>query len=373
METSGKLLGLFFLSIVLFAECKSDDSELLSQQLDELKASYIEDSRTKLFEFEIKENVVKGFTDQPSLKNELKEFLAGKSIIDSVLLVPNETQLMDTLALVNVSVANIRSQPKHSAELSTQALMGMPVRVLYKTGGWYRVQTPDKYLGYIESGVLSFVSEIPEGRVVFSEELGFLFEEPSESSKHLSDLVLGNLFEPMESNRGFQKVKLPDGREGFIPQNQLKSIDDFVSTASAGDLEFMTSRFLGVPYLWGGTSFKGVDCSGFSKNVMLQKGIYLPRDASQQALVGDEIETGENFENLERGDLLFFGRPPGKVTHVAIYLGNQRFIHSSGMVKYGSFDPASPEYDEFNRNRFLFAKRVLNSDRVSRLNPITFY
>jgi hypothetical protein len=186
METSGKLLGLFFLSIVLFAECKSDDSELLSQQLDELKASYIEDSRTKLFEFEIKENVVKGFTDQPSLKNELKEFLAGKSIIDSVLLVPNETQLMDTLALVNVSVANIRSQPKHSAELSTQALMGMPVRVLYKTGGWYRVQTPDKYLGYIESGVLSFVSEIPEGRVVFSEELGFLFEEPSESSRSVS-------------------------------------------------------------------------------------------------------------------------------------------------------------------------------------------
>lgn len=373
METSGKLLNLFILSLLLFVQCRSDQTEQLNQQLKELKNGFIEDSRTKLFEYEIEGNVVRGFTDQPSLKHELHELLSSLSLTDSVILVPDQTQNTDTLALVTVSVANIRSEPKHSSELSTQALMGMPVKVLYRTGGWYRVQTPDKYLGFVESGVLAFVNEIPTERIVFSDEVGFLYEEPSLHSRHISDLVLGNLFELKEVSGSFQKVRLPDGREGFIPQNQVTSIENFVSESSKADLDFLASRFLGVPYLWGGTSFKGVDCSGFSKNVMLQKGIYLPRDASQQALVGEEIDTTEDFEQLKKGDLLFFGRPPGKVTHVAIYLGNQRFIHSSGMVKYGSFDPDSPEYDEFNRKRFLFAKRVLESDKVTRLNPITLY
>ena len=123
---------------------------------------------------------------------------------------------------------------------------------------------------------------------------------------------------------------------------------------------------MGIPYLWGGTSSKGLDCSGFSKTVYYANGIILPRDASQQVFSGDLVDTENDFENLQKGDLLFFGfstdgNKKERITHVAIYIGNKNFIHASGKVKINSIDKNSEIFDEFRLKTFIRAKRILGS------------
>ncbi len=373
--------GIVLIVIVLcFFSVSCRDSSInegLLNSLETLKMEYAPDGRTSVFKYELVNDTLKGQIDDVQLHQKVKSLLVGLDLVEAMQLLPSQ-DLADTLAYINVSVGNIRSKAAESSELSTQALLGTPLRVLEKSGSWFRVQTPDAYIGFIENSAIAFDDSFDSqaNKVVYKGAYGFSYQNPLLSGLKVSDLTFGNILRKLETGSKSTKVQYPDERIAYISNADLQSVEDFVNKAKHNGIIASSQEFLGIPYLWGGTSMKGVDCSGFTRTSFMMNGIYLPRDASQQALVGDAIDTSSGFEKLKEGDLLFFGRQTdkgNKVTHVAIYLGELKFIHSSGMVRYGSFDPESAYYDSYNLTRFLFAKRIIESNSIRYLNPQNFY
>ena len=115
---------------------------------------------------------------------------------------------------------------------------------------------------------------------------------------------------------------------------------------------------MGIPYLWGGNSAKANDCSGFTQTVFKANGIQLPRDARQQALEGITITPNKRWSNINKGDLLFFGKED-RITHVGISIGGKDFIHQGGKVSINSLDERSEYFSPKRLESFLKIKRIV--------------
>ena len=197
---------------------------------------------------------------------------------------------------------------------------------------------------------------------------GFTYQQPDEKSQSVSDVVAGNRLKYEGTQGGFYKVSYPDGRQAYISRSISMPEKEWRASLKQDASSIIRTAYtmMGIPYLWAGTSSKGVDCSGFVRTALFMHDIIIPRDASQQAYVGEHIDIAPDFGNVQPGDLIFFGRKAtaGKkerVVHVAIYLGDKKFIHSQGDVHVSSFDPSDADFDEYNLNRLLYAVRVLPS------------
>jgi hypothetical protein len=273
--------------------------------------------------------------------------------------------------IINISTCALRSSADYSSEMVTQALLGMPVKIIERDG-WYRIQTPDNYLAWthrvgIHPVTLEELSAWNSAeKVIVTAHHGWVYASAKVGSEVISDVAGGCRLRYIGQKGKFYHVAYPDGREGYI----LKSISATESKWRASlkqDAESIiaTAKTLhGIPYLWGGTSAKGADCSGFVRTTLFMHDIIIPRDASQQAYTGQHIDIAADFSNLQVGDLIFFGQKATasrreRVVHVAIYIGNKRFIHSQGDVRISSFDKDDELFDSYNLGRLLFAARVL--------------
>jgi cell wall-associated NlpC family hydrolase len=185
-------------------------------------------------------------------------------------------------------------------------------------------------------------------------------------------------------------VVYPDGRIAFIlKSNALTYKDWFKNIDLSGEsITKGALQFKGIPYLWGGTSSKGLDCSGFTKIVYFMHGINLPRDASQQVNKGLLIDSNGDFGKLKPGDLIFFGTKGPKATnqqgnsgsnesndervvHVGVYLGDNHFIHASDYVRINSLNPSDALYDKFNADRYLRSKRYVENGKPVNVDTIS--
>ena len=254
-------------------------------------------------------------------------------------------------ALIKLSIATLRTEPKHSAEMATQGIMGSPVKVLQKCDDWYRVQMADDYIAYVPESSLAFKTEAQmkawrkAKRYIVTAYDSRLVTEPH-GDMTVSDLVMGNILEFKSESGRWIKVATPDGRTGWVDGADVAELSQWSQQGfSAAQIEKTARRMMGSGYLWGGTTTKVTDCSGLTKVCYLSNGIILQRDASQQALTGTIMKKGTDWHQYETGDLLFFGNEKtGRVTHVGLYLRDGKYIHCSGQVKINSLDPAASDY-----------------------------
>jgi len=270
--------------------------------------------------------------------------------------------MRDRILWVVSSVGDVRKEPAHTAELVTQAIMGDVALMLKREGDWYLVCLRDDYLGWIRSW---YVHETNRGEVesynsranvIVETNVSYVLTEPRVGSLPVSDMVAGTYLVASDSTGDFRRVALPGGKEGYMRVDDVRERAEEEGTRRER-IALRAKRFLGIPYLWGGTSTKGFDCSGLVQRIFFIEGVELPRDTDRQALIGKGI-SHDHINEARGGDLLFFGEG-GTVNHVAIYIGNQSFIHAHGEVRINSLREDDPLYDGRFAKSLLFARSVL--------------
>ncbi len=366
---------------------------------DSLQTRYAPDKRTEVFELFADSLPSLSYRLETTEKEAADAFLREKVKLGvrmpvTVRLLPDPESGLPAAGIVRLSVANMRVQPRNQAEMATQALLGTQVTILKKTGNYYLVQTPDRYIAYMDPAGLTVMDPpvlagwLVAPKVIVTTDYGHAYTEPDASAERVSDLVLGNVLRYEGTSGSFVRVGYPDGRTGYVPSTSVMDHGQWLSAnkLTADRVIRTAKRMMGLPYLWGGTSVKGVDCSGFTKTAYYMNGLTIPRDASQQVLEGmpvdilgsdGNLDTVMVLKNLQPGDLLFFAAgkdsgPNPRVTHVALYIGEGEFIHAAGQVRINSLLSAAPGYDAYQARTIVAARRFIgveNSGGLVSLNP----
>lgn len=280
-------------------------------------------------------------------------------------------------ALVNVAAACLRTQPSHASQLETQASYGTPVRILDRQGEWYRIALPDGYEAWMVG--TSLVEKTPEEMGKWRTAPRLIVTKPQQANAWNDsintsdgnvafDIVLGSIFEGSKKpGAKYAELVLPDGRRGYALSSDVADFAEWSKQTPSVDTVLDDARaFMGVTYLWGGTTPKAMDCSGLTKLCYGAVGLILPRNASAQALIGQTLDPAQP-ETFRRGDLLFFGTGDGTiVTHVGIYDGFTRYIHASGRVFESSFNPKNPLYIP---RKVIGACRIIGADSQKGITP----
>jgi cell wall-associated NlpC family hydrolase len=276
--------------------------------------------------------------------------LTALAVLAAVLSVPGVFAKNSTQIVV-VPVANMYSGPSDQSDVVSQAIYGSNVTLLTARGEWCRIQTADHYKGWVPSRHLRLVQSgagyATSGVIVQVESLfANIYHEP-DVTRHKPVVTI-----PFESrlvvipdeekekkdekgekpgkkkkkddHEGWLRVRLPDKRSEWI---QVSDVVSDPKPRSISESIELAKRFLGIPYLWGGSSSFGFDCSGFTQMLVRARGFNIPRDADKQAAWTGVAAIDR--KDLQPGDLLFFSSSPRNITHTGMYIGDGQFIHDS--------------------------------------------
>ncbi|MDR1859727.1 MAG: C40 family peptidase [Bacteroidales bacterium] len=351
----------------------------LKAALDSIRQQYAPDRRDEVFDVQIAERngivAARGATTLPDGKSALLQQLRtlNPDVVDEVRLLPDSALRGRLYGVINVSVADARMAPDYAAEMGTQFLLGNAVSLLQYDDGWYRVRGAEGYLSWTESSELvpmtaeEFQRWSDAPKLIVTGIYGFTHETPSPDGPHVSDVVFGDILKFESDNGSYYGVSYPDGRRAYIARQHCRRIEEWAAEVQLSGVSLVTKALTlrGIPYTWGGTSPKALDCSGFSRTVYLMHNVLLRRDASQQAKTGLPVDISDGYGQLRPGDLLFFGRTMRngreRIRHVALYMGDDRFIHASGYVRVNSLNPDAPDYDAYNTRELIRATRIIGA------------
>lgn len=387
-----KFIFLFALIILFSCNDNSKDIKRIKLIYSILKIEYAPDKLTELYDIQFNTDDQKltltGEVTNLSAYYKLKNSLSHKFIkyTNKIRVLPDSAVGYKWCAVVNNPLINNYSLPNKSSELVTQALLGMPLKVLDKKNNFFRVQTPDRYISWVHKkeiirmDKLDFQNWNSFEKIIYTKNTGYVYTN-EKFKEVVSEITLGGTLKLINTDKKYFEVEYPDLRKGYIKKEEASIFSSWKQNLEVNDLmkrrqnniEKTAKSFVGAPYLKGGTSIKGLDCSGFTKMVYLMNGFIIPRNASQQVNAGKRVDSKLMFSDLQKGDLLFFGEKATEnnkqeISHVGIWLGNeqQEFIHaSSESVHISSINSAQVNYDEFHKNRYLGGRRYLNIDDKS--------
>jgi cell wall-associated NlpC family hydrolase len=251
--------------------------------------------------------------------------------------------------VVTLPVLDVRPEPSHAAELVSQLLLGETVRVLgaSRDGGWLRVKNDaDDYQGWVRAWgiVLADAARVARWRRLATGRIHApmaVVRTGRGTGATVSPAFFGGRLIAARPTRGWCAVELPDGRRGHLRASSLMG-------PRPQRLEQRVAVLMGAPYLWGGRSPAGYDCSAFVQQVLLEQGVRLPRDAKDQCRGSRKVVGAERV-----GDLAFFRRPGEPASHVGLALGGGFFAHCRGRVQVASVDNDNPLYDKDLKPQFM--------------------
>ena len=242
-------------------------------------------------------------------------------------------------AVVVVAVENMYKTPDEGAEVVSQATLGQIVEAIETNGPFARIRTPDRYEGWIARAAVSVYPDpstpryASGGRVVeVTSLIAYLYREPDVSTaRPRTSAPLATRLDVAADgpDEAWLSVRLPSGDTAYVQSGDVKPVDPAAPPRRGSPEEVLATarRFLGVPYLWGGMTARGLDCSGLVSRVFLANGVVLPRDADLQ--FESPVLVAVDRGDLRPADLVFFGRGPKAITHVGLYVGDGRFLSAT--------------------------------------------
>jgi cell wall-associated NlpC family hydrolase len=366
------LLGLLWV-VVPYLWSQPTVTDTPTTVLEHTQQEFCPDSRLDIYDIEItlKRDTLflTGETSHPIAHDSLIARLGRYSdgiIVDDITVLPEAAVGDSSHGVICVSTAYQRREPDVRSENINQGIMGDHVRILKKRDYYYLVQLYDGYLGWM---LTSFVQpmtaeqlrnwqELP--KVIYMKSVGHIYQDSTSQSIPVSDIVAGAVVAHRATGKNWTQVRCPDGNIGTVKNKTVMNLQDFQSQEpSRQDLVRTAKTFMGIPYFWGGRSAKGFDCSGFTNTIYKLHDITLPRDANMQVETGRTVPLDSTLSQIRVGDLLFFGVNPDRITHVAMYIGNHRFIHSDGKVRINSLNPDHPDYSEYRHRTLRQVRRFL--------------
>ena len=245
-----------------------------------------------------------------------------------------------------LSIIPVRKDSNDKSEMTSQILFGEHFKVLQENKNWSLIQLEhDKYQGWICNKQLTYIKKeeydnLTENNKFFTKNITSIIKDLNNQK-----IVLGSTL-PSYSNK---QIKVNNKLFNFYaPTYQIRDIKK--------DLIKLACKFINTPYLWGGRTIFGIDCSGFTHLRYRLNGINIPRDAYQQAEVGSKIK---DIKDSNESDLAFFGDQ--KITHVGLILKNNNIIHASGKVRIDKIDSTgiyNEERDDYT-HKLKFIKRIV--------------